>query len=260
MREAKTMKETKMKRQTTDRRKRWMAALAIVAAAAMVAGCTPKQAEQAAAETTVAETTATETTAAETTAAEETAAETTAADTAAEAAAETTAADAAAVEAGEKEAAEDGKTVVEIKTDDDEVILATEVAVMLGDTEVFLVPQGGFVDPEGILESIEAEVFMEKDGERVSLGVVESTSTAYPLAVKDGMLYTASHRTIQKTTVKDGALVVAEEATMKFDDKDNPIYSYVSAENGEAEDPDGAEFERMFTEYDEAEILDFALK
>lgn len=250
------MKETKMKRQTTDRRKRWMAALAIVAAAAMVAGCTPKQAEQAAAETTVAETTATETTAVEAAAETTAAVETTAEDTAAE----TTAADAAAVEAGEKEAAEDGKTVVEIKTDDDEVILATEVAVMLGDTEVFLVPQGGFVDPEGILESIEAEVFMDKDGERVSLGVVESTSTAYPLAVKDGMLYTASHRTIQKTTVKDGALVVAEEATMKFDDKDNPIYSYISAENGEAEDPEGAEFERMFTEYDEAEILDFALK
>ena len=129
--------------------------------------------------------------------------------------------------------------------------------VTLGDTDVLLVSAELF-DDETIKAAVGAEVFIYSDGVPQYIGHIHSGGTATPLALKDGIIYSAGHHYVTKSTVKDGKLVVLETAYQTFDKEGNVTYHYDSTEGGNHEGPeDEAVFESFNTEYQEAEMIGF---
>ncbi len=73
--------------------------------------------------------------------------------------------------------------------------------------DALLVTDYVYDDLEGHNATIMANVYTtDQDGKVVDCGSVNSQGTAYPLAVKDGQLFIAGHRYIQKYTLKGGKL------------------------------------------------------
>ncbi len=88
----------------------------------------------------------------------------------------------------------------------------------LGGTDVLLVSSGTYTYEEDFYAAIDAEIFFYNDGVPEYLGYVECGGTAYPLAVKDGILYVANGHSVKKMTVEDGKLVTAEEGGTLFEE------------------------------------------
>ena len=88
----------------------------------------------------------------------------------------------------------------------------------LGGTDVLLVSSGTYTYEEDFYAAIDAEIFFYNDGTPEYLGYVECGGTAYPLAVKDGILYVANGHSVKKMTVEDGKLVTAEEGGTLFEE------------------------------------------
>ncbi len=123
--------------------------------------------------------------------------------------------------------------------------------VNLDGTDVLLVSSGCY-DWDGTSAAIDASIFMYKDDAVVYLGTVQSTGTANPLCISDGKLISAGHHFVKKNTVKDGELVVAEEASEEFDSDGNSTYYY-----GGEKVADDKELSRMFEEEMNGQIVDF---
>ncbi len=129
--------------------------------------------------------------------------------------------------------------------------------VKLGDTDVFLVSSGTFKGEDDKDNAIDASIFMyDDDGNIVYLGQVASGGTANPLAVADGMLFTGTHHTIVKTTVKDGKLITAERADEIFDNDGNASYTH-SVNDGKEEQVDESVYSGLYDEYFKAEVIWF---
>ena len=88
----------------------------------------------------------------------------------------------------------------------------------IGDTDVLLVASGTYSYEEDLYAAIDAEIFYYNDGKPEYLGYVECGGTAYPLAVKDGVLYVGNGHNVEKMTVKDGKLETVEEGDNLFDE------------------------------------------
>jgi hypothetical protein len=129
----------------------------------------------------------------------------------------------------------------------------------LGDTDVFFVASGTYNDEDNNANAIDAALFMYGEDKIVYLGQVASAGTAYPLSLKDGYLYTGSHHGVVKTTVKDGKLVTAEEATETFDTDGNATYYYGTDKDAAKTVEDDSELTRMFEEYENAQPIAFAV-
>ncbi len=123
--------------------------------------------------------------------------------------------------------------------------------VTLDGTDVLLVSSACY-NWDGTDAAIDASIFAYQDGKVVYLGTVQSTGTANPLVISDGKLITAGHHFVIKNTVKDGKLVVAEQASEEFDSDGNATYYY-----GSDKVDDDKELKRMFEEEMSAEIIDF---
>lgn len=95
--------------------------------------------------------------------------------------------------------------------------------VNLDGTDVLLVSTGCY-DWDGTDVAIDSSVFAYKDGEVAYLGQLQSGGTANPLTIRDGKIFTAGHHFVAKNTVKNGELVVAEEACEIFDNKGYATY------------------------------------
>lgn len=133
--------------------------------------------------------------------------------------------------------------------------------VKVGDTDVFLASSGTYNGENDTKNAIDASVFMYNDkGEICYLGTVQSSGTAYPIAVSDGCLVTGGHHFVTKTTVKDGKLVVAEEAVETFDTDANSTYTYTTEKDGEQKVEDDTNLTRLFDEYASAEIVEFSVE
>ncbi len=118
----------------------------------------------------------------------------------------------------------------------------------LGDTDV-LVVAGSTFSGYGEDAAVDAELFCYKeDGSIAYLGFVQSGGSANPLAVKDGMLYTAGHHYVGKHTVTDGKLMTVEEAWETFDTDGNSTYHYSSDDGGDYSDLDSDQAEQIFDE------------
>ena len=80
-----------------------------------------------------------------------------------------------------------------------------------GEEDALLVTDYVYDDLEGHMATIVADVYaVDQEGNVVNCGSVFSQGTAYPLAVRDGRLFTSGHRFIQKYTLNDGGGKLSE--------------------------------------------------
>ncbi len=131
----------------------------------------------------------------------------------------------------------------------------------VGDTDVFFASSGTYNDENGNANAIDASLFVyDSNGSIVYIGQVASAGTAYPLALKDGFLYTCSHHKVVKYTIQDGKLLSSEEAEETFDTDGNATYSYaVDGKEAQTVD-DNSNLTRLFEEYENAKPIIFAVE
>ena len=130
--------------------------------------------------------------------------------------------------------------------------------IKLGDTDVFLVSSGTF-NWDGKDNAIDSSIFMYDDnGGIVLIGQVASIGTAYPLMTADGCLFAGGHHEVFKYTVKDGKIVIAEEAEEVFDTAGNATYYYSNDPTKNEEVPDNSNLTRLFDEYFGGEVVEFS--
>ncbi len=135
----------------------------------------------------------------------------------------------------------------------------------IGGTDVLLVTDYVYEnDDKGTLATINADVYYyDNDGVPTYAGYATSGGTAYPLAIADGKLYCAGNHFVRKMDLKDGSLVVDEEAYEEFDTNGDATY-YLSSETHEVEADENGKVEddtvlsKMFDELFEAEVVAFA--
>lgn len=132
----------------------------------------------------------------------------------------------------------------------------------IGNEDVLLVSSGVYDNLDGNMAAIDASIFMYKDGAPYEVGKVCSGGTAYPLAVKDGILYTAGNHWICKYTIEDDSLVVTHRAAVVYDEKGNETYYYESADGKDNNNYDTVKtkemFEALFDELFDAEVIGFS--
>lgn len=132
----------------------------------------------------------------------------------------------------------------------------------IGDEDVLLVASGTFDYGDGRMAAMDAEIFYYKDGAPAYVGYVEAGGTAYPLAVKDGILYVGNGRGMQKYVITDGKLAVKEFASVDYDSDSNEHYAYNLDDGNDYAGMDQKEAEQHFTdlfdEFENAELVEFS--
>ena len=133
----------------------------------------------------------------------------------------------------------------------------------IGSEDVLLVCSQTYDNLDGNMASTDAVVYMYKDGTPFEVGKVCSGGTAYPLAVKDGILYAGSNHWICKYTIKDDKLVITEKAAVVYNENGEGAYYCESLEGEQIspEDAAGSEerFNSMFDELFNANIVNFSV-
>ena len=131
--------------------------------------------------------------------------------------------------------------------------------VKVGDEDLLLVSSGTYDNMDGNMAAIDAVAYAYKDGAIVEVGSVCSAGTAYPLAVKDGYLYSGSNHWICKYTVEDYKIVMKEKSSVEYDENGNGTYYYESEEDSTEKDPAQLEkiFENLYNEMAGGEIINF---
>ena len=130
--------------------------------------------------------------------------------------------------------------------------------VTLGDTDVLLVSSGCF-NNEGQTAAIDSSIFMyNENGKIVYLGKVSSCGTAYPLAISDGCIYIGSHHDVLKETVKDGELVIVEEAFEEFYRDGSVSYMYGSSDGKYSTVEDDSYLTALFDELSKSEVIEYS--
>ena len=107
------------------------------------------------------------------------------------------------------------------------------LADLRGKEEVLLVADYVYDDLEGHMATIMADVYATgSDGNVVDCGSVVSQGTAYPLAVRDGCLFTAGHRFIWKYTLgdSDGKLKDAGDMLEVLDSLGEPLHYVIDGD------------------------------
>lgn len=130
----------------------------------------------------------------------------------------------------------------------------------IGGEDALLVCSFTYDNLDGNMAAIDAAVFMYKDGMPYEAGKVCCGGTAYPLAVKDGVLYAGSNHWIYTCTIENDALVITRKAAVEYDGDGNGTYYYESADGKDKEYATAkAEemFNSMFEEKDAGKIINF---
>lgn len=134
--------------------------------------------------------------------------------------------------------------------------------VTVGDVDCFFVTSGTYDNMDGNMAGIDATIFTYDDGDMVELGKICSGGTAYPIATKNGYIYTASNHWICKYVIgDDNTLQVMEKASVIYDENGNGTFSYESDDGGDYSQIEStyAEeiWEGLFTEMGDADIINF---
>lgn len=134
--------------------------------------------------------------------------------------------------------------------------------IRVGDVDVFVVTSGTYDNMDGNMAGIDATIFTYEDGNIVELGKICSGGTAYPIATKDGYIYTASNHWVCKYAIgDDDSLKIMEKASVVYDEEGNGTYFYDSEDGGDYSRMDQAALEKIMNDlYDEmgnAEIINF---
>ena len=126
----------------------------------------------------------------------------------------------------------------------------------IGGTDVLLISSGTYDNMDGNMAAIDATIFAyAEDGSIVEVGKVCSAGTAYPLAIKDGILYTGSNHWGCKYTIENNALKIVEKASVEYDLDGNDTYFYESGD-GVTKDATLA-FEAFYGELEKATVINF---
>ncbi len=106
--------------------------------------------------------------------------------------------------------------------------------ITVGDVDVFAVTSGTYDNMDGNMAGIDATLFTYDDGNIVELGKICSGGTAYPIATKDGYIYTASNHWVCKYVIgDDNSLQIMEKASVVYDTDGNGTYFYESEDGGD---------------------------
>lgn len=130
--------------------------------------------------------------------------------------------------------------------------------VTIGEEDVLLVSSGTFDNGDNLQAAIDATVFIYENGMPKMIGKISCGGTAYPLAVKDGLLYSAGGHFVQTNTVEDGRFQLYEHNWEEFDEDGNVKYFYESSE-GQDEVTSEVNLQNMFEDYAAAEIIGFTV-
>ena len=130
----------------------------------------------------------------------------------------------------------------------------------IGDDDVLLMASETYEYDTDLYAAIDAEIFCYKDNIPTYMGYVAAGGTAYPLSVKDGVLFVGGNHFMTKYSIRDDELLIIEEAYVMYDTDGNPTY-YYRAEGEDFSDYSSAEaeqkFNSLFDEIDEESILYF---
>ena len=132
--------------------------------------------------------------------------------------------------------------------------------VSLGETDVLLVGDELYEWEPGQTASIGTEIYEYKEGAPYYLGYVGCGGTAYPLQMKDGYLYAGGNHYLRKYSVREDALIVAEEVYIDYTKDGEGICYYRTADKAFADftaEEAAAKFDSMFAELDGTEVLYF---
>ena len=129
--------------------------------------------------------------------------------------------------------------------------------VTIGDTDVLLVASGYYDNGDGTNAAIDSEVFYYKDGVPTYAGYITSGGTAYPLSVKDGILFEGGNHFMKKTTMEGGEFKNVEQAWVIYNEDGTGTYYYQEGNKEASISPDDSTMTRMYTESEGAEIIDF---
>ena len=132
--------------------------------------------------------------------------------------------------------------------------------VHIGDEDVLLMASGTFQYDTDHNAAIDAEIFYYDDGNPAYMGYVVAGGTAYPLCVKDGVLYVGGNHFLTKYTIRNDKLVIIEEAYVVYDTDGVSSYYYrTEGEDYSDHTPEEAEqkFDDIFSEMDEDSVLYF---
>lgn len=130
--------------------------------------------------------------------------------------------------------------------------------VTIGEEDVLLVSSGTFDNGDNLQAAIDATVFIYENGMPKMIGKISCGGTAYPLAVKDGLLYSAGGHFVQTNTIEDGRFQLYEHNWEEFDEDGNVKYFYESSE-GQDEVNSEVNLQNMFEDYAAAEIIGFTV-
>ena len=119
----------------------------------------------------------------------------------------------------------------------------------VGDTDVFFVASGCYDGENGTKNAIDSSLFIYDNDKIVFLDQIASSGTAYPVSLNDGFIYVGGHHNVFKYTVKEGKLILSEEASEVFDSAGNATY-YYGADGAEAQEvKDNSDLTRLFDEF-----------
>ncbi|MCR5032379.1 MAG: hypothetical protein K6A92_05920 [Lachnospiraceae bacterium] len=135
--------------------------------------------------------------------------------------------------------------------------------VVVGGEDLLLISPMGVYDNGGYNASIDAEAYYYKDGVPTYVGHVSAGGTAYPLAVKDGLLYAGWGHGMITYTFANGMLIVDDEAYEVFDESGNATYYHTSNTHDVEAGSDGSVADdsaltALFDRYGDAEVIEFA--
>ncbi|MCR5778656.1 MAG: hypothetical protein K6G84_14750 [Lachnospiraceae bacterium] len=127
----------------------------------------------------------------------------------------------------------------------------------IGDADVLLVSSGTYDNLDGNMAAIDATVFEYKDGAPYEVGKICAGGTAYPLAVKDGVLYVGSNHWGIKYTIKDDALVISEKVYVEYGGDEAESYTYEREDETFGDAEAETKFHEFFEELADATIINF---
>ncbi len=129
-------------------------------------------------------------------------------------------------------------------------------------TDVLLVSSGTFDNLDGKMAAIDAAVFIYKDGVPLEIGSVCSGGTAYPLAIKDGKLYSGGNHFVCRYSLKDNRLLLSDSVTVTYDTDGNETCYYSSEDSGADNDISSDEAQKIYQdlcdEMNSAEVIGFS--
>ena len=144
------------------------------------------------------------------------------------------------------------------------------VDVLGSDEPVLLITEGTYDNLDGnSAVTITANVYIKEENGVSCSSIIASEGTAYPLAVKDGLLYAAGNHMVEADCISQetNALMVKEYIHESFDENGTAHYTgfirtsnQVYEDGQEIDDADSEhKFEELMQDYADAEVISFTV-